>query len=738
MAKTRGPLFVLALCAALGLGALAALLLEGGPRERTEPAADETPPAREPVPAVPAVEGAEAPAPEDAPVERERVADAAAAAPAQGTAREGELRGRVVDGRGTPLPGARVELARGVAPDYDVLDLGATRAPAALAHALADEAGAFRFPLALGEPVDVHAALEGYSDALATDAYAGQELELVLAAGALVYGTVTRASDGAPVEGARVRVFQLGGRSALTSETSTRADGGYELTSPVREDATLEVVPVDLQCSDWIALEIGPDDRCRRDVVLLDGLVVAGTVRDAATGTPIADAEVGEGWWYRRTARSDARGEFRLPGFGDPGVPELYARAHGYGEGKVDHFPAPVEGVMRVDFALTPARSARGRLVDEGGRPVADAYVAAVASEFGPGGQRTDWRAARSDAEGRFRIEDLARDLGHALLVTKAGFATLALDFPKEEFEAAELELGDIVLRAPALLAGRVVTPDGSGVAGVRVELVGWNADRFRLSQDEAHPRGQFYVDTRSATSDALGRFWFAGVAGGSYRISTHVEGRVEGAGEPLEVRPGARRDEIVLVLDTGGLIRGQVLGDAGEPLAGVFVSARVERLRDPAAAAQAGHVSQETEADGLFELSGLPEGEYSVHAYPLQTPVADASAPWLASEVEHVATGSQPITIALARGASIRGRLVDAHGAPLFGYVVAAAGGGTLSGEFSTTDAEGRFALTVTRASSWTVEVRGSPQGNDFQTVYLRKEGVPAGTQDLVLALEK
>ena len=79
-------------------------------------------------------------------------------------------------------------------------------------------------------------------------------------------------------------------------------------------------------------------------------------------------------------------------------------------------------------------------------------------------------------------------------------------DFPESERETPELVLADIVLRRPALLAGRIEDPAGLALAGVEVELEGWNHDRYRSTQSEtAHAR--FYVDRRAVHSDARGRF---------------------------------------------------------------------------------------------------------------------------------------------------------------------------------------------------------------------------------------
>jgi protocatechuate 3,4-dioxygenase beta subunit len=385
--------------------------------------------------------------------------------------------------------------------------------------------------------------------------------------------------------------------------------------------------------------------------------------------------------------------------------------------------------VVRLDFALARGRGVQGRVIDESDRPVAGAYVAAVASEFGDDGQRTDWISARTGADGRYRLDGLTRELGHALFVACHGYGTQVHDFPEEEFVIDDLVLADVVLHRPALLAGRVELA-GAPPADVEVELRGWNHDRYRFAT-RATQHGRFYVDTRSMRTDGRGRFWFADLAAGRYQLVARVPGRPESAPLELELVTGERREDVVLHLEAGGTLHGVVQDERGGPLAGVYVSARAERLADPAAPAP-GHVHAVTRADGGFEIAGLPDGEYALHAYPLETPPASPDEPWLPASVEHVATGAQPVVIELARGASIRGRVLDAAGAPLAGHALAATSG--TAEEYTHTDAEGRFALTVPKGSRWTLEVRGPPQGAAFEEVLLRRADVAPGEVELRL----
>jgi DNA-directed RNA polymerase specialized sigma24 family protein len=72
------------------------------------------------------------------------------------------------------------------------------------------------------------------------------------------------------------------------------------------------------------------------------------------------------------------------------------------------------------------------------------------------------------------------------------------------------------------------------------------------------------------------------------------------------------------------------------------------------------------------------------------------------------------------------------AAGAPLAGHALAATSG--TAEEYTHTDAEGRFALTVPKGSRWTLEVRGPPQGAAFEEVLLRRADVAPGEVELRL----
>jgi RNA polymerase sigma factor (sigma-70 family) len=653
------------------------------------------------------------------------------------------LSGRVLDAAGAPVAGAEVAARRPEVGHFSVLDLEVRRNPRTAALAVTGADGRFAFELERGIPLDLAVSARGHCDERRQDCYAGEEHEIVLGQGLRVHGRVTRLADGAPIAEARVRVFQLGSKGDGYGTTSA-ADGRFELRTTFQTDALLEITPQRERSSDWIRLVFDATGTAEANVALPDGIEVRGRVLAADTGAPIAGAEVGEGWTFRRKATTDARGEYVLPGFGDEGAPELFARAAGFGRGQRASLPPVVDGVMRVDFELVRGHAARGRVLDAARVPLAGAYVAAVASEFGSEGQQTDWVSGRTDFAGRFELTGLSPAIRHALVASADGHATHVFDFPAEELAEPELELGDFVLGPAALLSGTVADEDGVPLPGVEVVLMGANHDRGRLraepsSTSQLGPAGDWYVDSREGSTDAQGRFAFGSLPAGEFRLHARADGRPQSPSLKVSLGAGELREDLVLLYPRGETIRGTLVDAEGHGLAGVYVMAELSAARGGTLERRRTDAVLRTDADGAFEFAGLPAGTWSLDFRPYELD-EDPDSPWLPLSLTGVESGGEPLRAVLPRGASIRGRLVDARGAALIGYYVlanrpgpAGAGGG---GPGGASGEDGSFRLEVEPGTVWDLEVHGAPQSDAWEIVFHTELGITAGTRDLVLRL--
>jgi hypothetical protein len=273
------------------------------------------------------------------------------------------------------------------------------------------------------------------------------------------------------------------------------------------------------------------------------------------------------------------------------------------------------------------------------------------------------------------------------------------------------------------------VTADGQGVAGARVVL---------------SRRGGAW----RATTDASGAFEVAGLPDQELDLDVYAPGLLPPA--QRRARPG---DGLAIALTRGASLKGRVLDPAGLPIAGAEVElsgeaggrrltlsaasrarrqvfaegtgaapARARLLpvgelgvllgnlpaipREPAAVVAAGPDAVVSAAEfttgpeGAFHLTAIPRGRYTVHARHPDFAEGEAG------PID--VPGGGPVTLRLARGAALTGRVTDPAGQPLFGADVVVREMKRTSGvTFTTRDGSYRLAHVTGR-----VTVRAGARG--------------------------
>jgi hypothetical protein len=202
-------------------------------------------------------------------------------------------------------------------------------------------------------------------------------------------------------------------------------------------------------------------------------------------------------------------------------------------------------------------------------------------------------------------------------------------------------------------IAGRVVDPDGGGVAGAVVTLFG-----------PAPARGATPGKTFRTGRD--GTFRFAGLVPGRYRAQARASELTAGFADNLAVDAGELLEDVRILLWRGGAtLAGRVLDAGGGFIPGARVRA-TSYFRNASETHDARAFYADADAEGRYRLQ-LPRGRHTLSA------VADGYAP--VSEAREL-IGDQTRDFLLHPAARISGRVVSSEGrTPVEGARVSAQG---------------------------------------------------------------
>ena len=361
-------------------------------------------------------------------------------------------------------------------------------------------------------------------------------------------------------------------------------------------------------------------------------------------------------------ARTDEQGAYafdtnQLEGVLAASTSELRAlRTH------VWHSQADVEGLIVV----APCADLHGLIVDEEQGGVKNARVAVdlpenalsrIPQDLSQSGTADDW-SVLADAAGRFEFRRAYTALGARIRVSAPGFLTAWEEVPSDIRRPLTITLARDPNAGTTRITGVVVRADGSATSAAIVV--------FADSRVACDAEGRFSIPV---IKERAGDDWpLAAFEPGSQGVSIPKFGQVvrQSAGEI----PAQR-----LVLGGPALsIRGHVLDDRGEPLAGCTVA-----LLDPVVASDVTSPPttveelasnnpgvRRTDADGSFELGGLSERDYRLQV------VDDQRLGRI--ETDPIRAGANDVVVRYPADAMVhelRGRVVGRDGTPLEGVQV-------------------------------------------------------------------
>lgn len=370
----------------------------------------------------------------------------------------------------------------------------------------------------------------------------------------------------------------------------------------------------------------------------------------------------------------------------------VVAHAEGYTPAR-DRVSVSRSGAQaETKLRLEPGQRVTGRVVDESGKPVAEARVIyRGASSWGTrASPRLD--GVLSDASGKFEFEALPGG-SFRFTATADGFSegSSGLVSLSTQHETTSVE---VVMEAEATLRGKVSSQDGEGVAAARVRVAVKTSGRMG-------PRQR----TREVFSDDKGNYELSGLSRKEYQvIALHESASSSIEDADLSVAP--HDVTLPLTLDVDGVIAGIVVDSAGEPIAGAQVSVvpnfRKTKDRSFGRWRMSGMEPELTDSGGQFRVTGLDKKEfYSVRATP--GGANSQSRRWQTEPVDARA-GDEELRIVLPADGGIKGKVVFANGESPTSFTVST---GWQKGTPFFSD-DGSFELGDLPPQEYTVSIRG------------------------------
>ncbi|MDQ2809724.1 MAG: carboxypeptidase regulatory-like domain-containing protein [Chloroflexota bacterium] len=518
---------------------------------------------------------------------------------------------------------------------------------------------------------------------------------LSVAANATISGTLLT-SDGNPLFGATVAARPLTGGSVIT--TTTDSAGSYSLSVPagsynVRAALLDSFYPVTANPANPVVVADGGS--AVASFRLTEGGVIAGTVADSTTHSPVADART---WAVTNVlppqayagSSSDSQGQYRI--VVPAGVLHAWAEKDSATYPRTPSLAGPAITVTvgmttTANFALTPGGVVVGHITDAStAAPLPGSRVWARHDPLA-----TAYGAPLTDSAGAYR---LVIPGGTPLRLHAHNIDGL---YPRTPYSDNPISVtvgltitADIALTKGGLIQGIITGADsGLPLAGARAIAHQPVEQRYWSWWSDAH--GQYQVVVPAGSWNLFGRSDWQGYY------------RTPAANNPISVTVGSTVS-VNLALGRGAIIQGRVTDAAsGSPLPYSHVWANQPGPDGP------NYGWPITGLDGRYLLA-VPAGTWGVYARNDQQGYPRTGYP--SNPITTTVGSTYTADIAMTLGAIIHGTLTDADsGAPIqLAHVWARAPGGGLGYGSPRTDERGRYVLSVP-AGTWRLMARDLDQ---------------------------
>lgn len=353
-----------------------------------------------------------------------------------------------------------------------------------------------------------------------------------------------------------------------------------------------------------------------------------------------------------------------------------------------------------IDAELATGSSISGTVTDEDGQPLAGICVFASKQGFG--------NYDLTDASGAYSVGALVAGdyrVNFSDCNSPRVFAGEYYD-DKLSYEAANL----------------VTVQSQANLTGIDAELATGGSISGTVTDEHGQPLAGICVSASAESSggsdqtDVSGAYTITALATREYRLylydcnsprryssEYYDDTRDYSSADLVAVTAGAGVTGIDADLSLGGSISGTVTDEAGQPLAGICVSANGD----------AWGATDQTDASGIYAITTMPPGEYRMHFSDCNSPRRFVSE-WHSDRLDYAT--ADPISVgegaeiagvdaALALGGAIAGTVTDAAGGPLDDVCVRAKPPGSGESTWGYTDASGVYEVGGLRAGQYKVQ---------------------------------
>ncbi len=603
------------------------------------------------------------------------------------------LAGRVVDPDGEPAPGVEVILLAGGGNPFGNVS-------AVKRTILTDLHGRFRFDDA-GAPWNrLTFRARGYAFQVRDGAKPGVVPQpITLRPGHSLSVVVTDASG--PAADVLVR-FEGDGRSPWFA---TGEAGRARLKDLPAGTGRIVAEAGDRGVGETSRFSIPRSDTATVEIELSPGRVVEGLVFDIETRRPIAGATVNLRGESQRLIETGADGRYHFAAL-LPSPYDVEATADGYatGAGRAD---VGQTSSARLDLALVRSAGISGRVVDETGRPVAEAT-----GRIQPVRRRVldiyrFRRALRNGGpdfttgpDGIFSASGLTPGDDQALVVSHPEYGSTTVGGVALRAGQETRDVAVVLQRGPSL-TGLVTDMEDEPIAGAELTLERSFQGRRSVVRRWVGPPG---TESPKAVTDASGTFRFGGVTPGTYALAARAPGYATTRLDPVSLS----EDEgpTLLKMAAGATIAGRVVRPDGSGARDTFVTAMDGRQVNARSFRDFG---AQTADDGFFYIENLEAGA----SYVVQVMASVGEGP----RVFGVVAPAEGVELEVAGIGRIEGRVDDETGAPLTEFDVDAEYDDRRGGRFMmrgvgrgqdsrVAAADGSFVLEELDVGRWTVVV--------------------------------